>query len=98
MGSIPARGASQAQRKRLLGFALRNKATKGGLAEWFKARVSKTRGRKSSQVRILYPPPKLALVVQWIEQPAKICGHSLTDRVAVSGTAGPSSILGGRAN
>ncbi len=26
-----------------------------------------------------------------------ICGHSLTDRVAVCGTADPSSILGGRA-
>lgn len=30
----------------------------GGLAERFKARVLKTRGRKPSQVRILYPPPR----------------------------------------
>jgi hypothetical protein len=29
---------------------------RGGLAEWFKALVSKTSERKFAQVRILYPP------------------------------------------
>lgn len=35
----------------------RNPAYGGRLAEWFKARAWKARGRKPSQVRILYLPP-----------------------------------------
>ena len=42
---------------RIRAVASRNPAYGGRLAEWFKARAWKARGRNPSQVRILYLPP-----------------------------------------
>lgn len=65
----------------------------GGLAERFKALVSKTSGRKPSEVRILYPPlsPDEVLTKSGIHKARS--PRSLMDRASASGAGDVSSIL-----
>ena len=50
----------------------------GRLAERFKARVPKTRGRKPSQVRILYlPPVRKCLFGISLEESSKLFGQEI---------------------